>query len=88
MGPAVPYGTGSPKSVFPTPEMWIVVQDHVQQRVMDLQVSVVLDEPELAEFVHESAYARPRGADHLGQRLLAYPRYDMLRLPLLAEVRH
>ena len=25
---------------MPTPEMWIVVQDHIQQRVMDLQVTV------------------------------------------------
>jgi hypothetical protein len=36
-----------------------------------LQFSVVLDEPKLAEFVHEHAHARPRGADNLRERLLA-----------------
>src|SRR6185437_9954984 len=86
--PAVTYRTGPLKSVFPAPEMWIVVQDHVQQRVMDFQVSVVLDKPKLAELVHEGAHPRPCGADHLREHLLAYLRYDRLRLPLLAEVRH
>ena len=54
---------------------------------MDLQHAVVVDEPELAEFVHEAAYTWTCAADHFRERLLAH-RYDRLRLSLLAEVRH
>ena len=35
----------------------VVVQDHILQGIVDLQRAVVVDEPELAEFVHESAHA-------------------------------
>jgi hypothetical protein len=70
------------------PNVGIVTQHHVQQGVVNLQDSVVLDEPKPAKFVHEMAYAGPRGADHLRERLLAYLRYDRLRLTLLPEVRH
>src|SRR4029453_2450962 len=77
----------SAKSVLSLPEAWIVVQDHIQKGIMDLQVTVVLDEPELAELVHEAAYARPRGADHLRERLLANLRNDRLRSAFLAEIR-
>jgi hypothetical protein len=75
------------KSLFP-PELWIVVQDHVQQRVVDLQNPVVLDEPELAEFVHEPAHARPRGADDLRERLLTDLPNDGLGSAFLAEISH
>jgi hypothetical protein len=49
-----------------------VVQDHVQQRAVDAQTTVVFDEPYLAEFVHEKADPRTGSADHLGQRFLAW----------------
>src|ERR1043166_9857976 len=55
---------------------------------MDFQGSIVLDEAELAKLVPEHADARPRGPDHLRERLLANLRYDGLGLTLLAEVRH
>src|SRR6185312_417700 len=73
---------------FWVPETWIVVQHHVQERIMNLQVSVVLDKSELAELVHEGAHPRPCSADHLRERLLAYLRYHGLRFALLAEIRH
>ena len=52
------------------------------------QDAVVLDETELVELDHEGAHARPGGADHLRERLLAFLRYDPLWPSLLAEVRH
>jgi hypothetical protein len=48
----------------------------------------VLDEPKLAKLVHEQTHARPNGADHLRERLLAYLRYDGLRLTILPEIHH
>jgi hypothetical protein len=49
---------------------------------------IVIDEPELAEFVHEHAHARPRGADDLRERLLTDLPDHRLGSPLLAEIRH
>ena len=53
---------------------------------MDTQTAVVLDEPELAELVHEKAYSRAGSTDHIGQGLLADFRYQRLRFPLLPEI--
>jgi len=36
---------------------WLVVQDDTQQRAVNFQCSVILDETKLAEFVHEKADA-------------------------------
>jgi hypothetical protein len=55
---------------------------------MDFQVSIVVDEPQFAKFVHESTHTRPCGADHLRKRLLADFRYDRLWPPLLAKIGH
>ena len=44
--------------------------------------------PDFAKFVHEQAHARPRGANHLCERLLADFRYDRLWPSLLAEICH
>lgn len=43
---------------FLPPEVGIVVQDHIEQGIVDFEVAVVLDEPELAELAHEGAHAR------------------------------
>src|SRR5450631_2880282 len=53
---------------------------------MNLQFSIIFDETQPAELVHEKAHARSRRADHLRQRLLTYLSHDRLRSPLLAEV--
>jgi hypothetical protein len=49
----------------------VIVQNYIQERVMDLQIAVVFDETQLAEFVHEEAHTRASGADHLGKSGLA-----------------
>jgi hypothetical protein len=47
------------------------VEDNGKERVVDVDLAaVVVDEAELAEFVHEEIYAGPRGAYHLGEGLL------------------
>jgi hypothetical protein len=69
-----------------TPRM-VLMQNHVQQRAVNLQAAVVFDEPKLTKLVHERADARARGADHLGQHLLADRRNDRFRFFVFAEVR-
>jgi hypothetical protein len=50
----------------------LLVQHDTQERSVDLKAAVVLDETQLAEFVHKEIDARARGADHLCQRLLRH----------------
>jgi hypothetical protein len=64
----------------------LVVQNHVQQGIMDLQFSVVFDKTQFAEFVHEKAHARSRRADHLRQGFLTEISHDRLRPAFLAEI--
>src|SRR5688572_250243 len=47
-----------------------VVKHNAQQRRVDLEVAVVFDVAELAEFRHEKVHARPRRPDHFRERLL------------------
>src|SRR6202040_4319478 len=75
--------SGSPRI---PPDLGIVVQDHVQQGIMNLDFSVVFDEAQFAEFVHEKAHARSRRADHLRQRFLTELSHDRLRPAFLAEI--
>jgi hypothetical protein len=53
---------------------------------VDLKAAVVIDEAEAAEFVHEKIDAGSGGADHLGKRLLAERRNDVLGPFVLAEI--
>jgi len=49
----------------------LVVEDNGEQRVVDVDfAAVVVDEAELAEFVHEEIYAGARGAYHFGEGFL------------------
>src|SRR5260370_26812275 len=68
------------------PDLWLVVQNHVQQRIMHFQCSIVFDEAQLAELVHEKADARSRSADHLGKHFLAELSHDRFRPAFLAEI--
>ena len=47
-----------------------VVKNDIQQRLVDTNAAVVLDEPEFAKPIHEEADARPCRADHLCQGFL------------------
>jgi len=53
---------------------------------MDLKFTIVFDESQFAEPVHEKAHARSGRADHLRQSFLTEPSHDRLRLSLLAEI--
>jgi hypothetical protein len=48
---------------IPRFDLGLVVQNHVQQGIMDFQFSVVFDEAQFAELVHEKAHARSGRAD-------------------------
>jgi hypothetical protein len=47
-----------------------IPQHDAEERIVDLQAPVVLDEAQLPELVHEEVHARARGPNHLGQGLL------------------
>jgi len=50
------------------------------------QLTVVFDEAQLPEFVHEGAHARAGRPDHLGERLLTDLRRDQFRRALLTDI--
>src|ERR1043166_3737358 len=49
---------------------WLIGQKHTHQGIMHFQATVVIDETQLTELVHEVAHARPGRADHLSECLL------------------
>ena len=57
-------------------DLGFVVQNGVQQRAIDLDLSVVVDQAELAKLVHKETDAGSGRSDHLGQRFLADVRAD------------
>jgi hypothetical protein len=69
-------------------DLRIVVQDHIQQGIVDLQLPVVIDESQFAELVHENIDPRTRGAHNFRERPLADFRYDWFRPSILAEICH
>ena len=71
---------------IPPFDLGLLVQNHVQQGFMDFEFSVVFDKAQLAEFVHEEADARSRGADHLRQHFLTVLSDDRLPTTFLAEI--
>ena len=66
----------------------IIKQDRIQQRLVNLDASVVLDKPELPKSIHEETNAGARGADHLRQSLLRDLGNVLFRLSWLTEFRH
>src|SRR5712675_2766750 len=62
------------------------MEDDIQQGAVNLQVTVVGDEPQLAELVHEKTDSRASSADDLRQRLLTDLRNHRLGLVFLSEV--
>ena len=64
------------------------MQDHVQQRLMDMDATVVLNKAHLPEAIHEEANPRAGRADHVGQRFLRDRRDQRLLLSGLAELCH
>src|ERR1700722_8239008 len=64
----------------------LVVQHCMQQRIVDFDFSVIADEAEFAELVHEEADAGTGGPDHLRKGCLADIRDDRLRTTFFSEV--
>jgi hypothetical protein len=64
----------------------LLMQNQIQQGAMDLNVAVIFNKAQLPKLVHEEAHARPRGADHLRQRLLADFRQNGFGLAFLPEI--
>src|SRR5581483_3299108 len=73
--------------LFRTLDVRLIVEDHAQQGTVDLQFTVVTDESQSAEFVHEEAHPRPGSPDHFCKRLLADLGDDGFGFALLAEIR-
>src|ERR1700757_5454299 len=61
-------------------------QNGVQERAMDLDFSIVADEPKPAEFIHEEANPRSGRADHFSKRFLTDLDANGLRAGFLAEI--
>ena len=78
---------GPRKYAASRPDLRLVVQHDIQQRTMNFDMAVVIDETELSKSVHEEANARSGRADHLRQRFLADFRDDRLCFPFLAKIR-
>jgi len=64
------------------------MQHDIQNRLVNMESTVVGDIAELAEVVHKLANARASGADHIGKPLLADRRYHALGFSRLAELSH
>ena len=63
------------------------MQDDVQQRAVDLQATVVVDEAHLPEFVHKEVDAAAGGADEGGERFLGDGGNDGIGAPFFAILR-
>jgi len=64
-----------------------IVQNHVEQRLMNLNAAVVCNKAELAKAVHEKADAGPGCADHLRQGFLRDLRNQCFWFTWLAKLR-
>ena len=48
----------------------LAVEDNIQKRTMDLEVTIIIDVTQLSELVHEQIDLGTRGSDHFCQHLL------------------
>jgi hypothetical protein len=71
---------------FISSNLRVIVQNDAQQRAVDFQGAVVINEAQLSKFVHEMAHTGPRSADHLREHLLADLRNDRLGSAFLAKI--
>ena len=62
------------------------MENYIEQRAVDLQTAVVVDESQFPEPVHEEADPRAGGPNHLGQGLLTYSGNHALGYTFLAEM--
>src|ERR1700748_581121 len=72
-------GECGPATSFVSLYLRLVIQDRVQERTMNLDLSVIGNEAELAKLVHEKADTGAGCPDHFCERLLADLRLDGLR---------
>jgi hypothetical protein len=66
----------------------LIVQNHIEQRLVDTDAAVVFDEAELAKAIHEEADAGARGTDHLCQSFLCDGGKQVFRFVRFAEFGH
>src|SRR5579863_6550015 len=66
----------------------LIVKDNVQQRVVNLQFTVVIDESQSAEFLHEKADSCNGSANRLREDRKTDLRNGAPRSALLSEVGH
>ena len=66
----------SHESLIISPERRVFMQNGIQQRIIDVNFSVVADEPQFSKLVHEKADARASSPNHLGQRFLTHFNVD------------
>ena len=65
----------------------LFVQENTQERIVDVDLAVILDEALYPEFIREDIDSGPRCANHLRQHLLRYFGKHPLRIALLLKAR-
>ena len=64
------------------------MQDHIEQRFVNLDATVVFDEAQLAKAIHEETDPGACRPDHIRERFLRYRRNQRLLFARLAKLRH
>ena len=67
-------------------DVGFLVQNDIQQRAVDFDAAVVVNQAQFSKFVHKKAHAGARRTDHLRERLLADLGDDWLGLTLLTKI--
>src|ERR1700733_10279322 len=90
--------TPSPNgSILLTPEKWrlgcimfwkLIQQYHIEQRLMHLDSSVVINEAELPKAIHEETHPRSCRPDHVRKGFLRDGRNISLRIARFAKFSH